>query len=157
MRTIIATAGFAIRPRLRRFGPATALAAAALAASILAAPVALARSEQQIQSDCQANGGVYSTRVAANGNRVSQCCYGVGNRSTVAPITCSYYVNGEYDGDFSFAQPPGTTASPPPAPPPGATGPIDNPPVAVNPPGGNPPPEATTPPADSTPGVLQLP
>jgi hypothetical protein len=108
---------------IRRLVPAT-VAAAALAAMILTAPVAYAAdAEQQVKDDCAAQGGEYATHVAANGNRVSQCCIRTNQGlKTVHHLMCSYYVNGEYDGSGLYAPaPPDTTV---PGPPPERVNPV---------------------------------
>ena len=80
---------------------------------ILTAPAAYAQTEQQIKSDCEADGGTYASHVA-NGNTVSQCCYRTNQGlATTHHLQCFYYLNGIYDGQGIYdEQPPGTTQPP---------------------------------------------
>jgi hypothetical protein len=98
-------------------------AAAALAATILTGPAAHAttNTEQQLKDACAANGGTYATHVAANGNRVSQCC----KRSPMRGnhLVCEFWVNGVYDGWNEYAPPPPDTTEPGPTP--GAGAPVN--------------------------------
>src|SRR5262249_49687909 len=99
----LATPGTSVEsPTLMRRFASASIFAAALAAMILTAPIAYAdaaAAEQQVKDDCAARGGQYATHVAANGNRVSQCCERTNaGLKTVHHLVCSYYVNGEYDG-----------------------------------------------------------
>ena len=105
--------------RLCRVVPAIIFAAAVVAT--IPAPVASAETEQQIQGECEGQGGHHSTRTASNGNQVSQCCIQRFAGGGKPYWDCNYYVNGEWDGNHVIAngQPPPPPDGPQPGPPPG--------------------------------------
>ena len=96
--TTIVTNASAARPTRGRWLVAASLLAAAM---MLTAPAAYALSENAIKEDCQAQGGKYSTYVAANGNRISQCC--VHDKWRPGGWLCEYYVNGQFDGQQDWS------------------------------------------------------
>jgi hypothetical protein len=124
----------AIRLSSRRAALPTVLSATvfggALAVAISTAPGAYADTEQQIKDNCAAWGGTYATHIAANGDRVSQCCVPTNQGlPTVHHLWCRYYVNGDYDGAGIYAPPPPDSTQP------GPPTPV-NPGPPVNAPGG---------------------
>jgi hypothetical protein len=95
---------------------------------VVTAPVAYAKTESQIQYECEHGGsGMYNTFVAPDGKPYSTCCY----HDNIDNQNVCDYVNGQ----FQSTQPARAETPPPswqPASPPGVMHPV-NPPVMEQP------------------------